>query len=399
MEFGTDYQRELVAKLCSKSFMERTGYLLQPGMFQPDLAGVVEKCLDRFRKGRATLSRAQLKQLCQREGVKLASTNGAADSEFDHEEILRFARYQVIKQAQIESVACREEGDFDGAVEALSRARQDLPRANREEVLDVLTSNRPEPRRRNLLATGVDRLDEFLGGGVAAGELATVMAPTSGGKSTWLVNQAAEAILAGRTVFYSTLEVPDFEIEGKLRRRLLGRKSATKATWEKHARKLRKNKARLYVRAYPPRSVSVSELNGDFPQGVDVVLVDYADYVRPPSGTLSTDYQNLGFIYEELKRVAMERNIPVWTASQVNRAAYGSGGMLGLKDTEMSLRKAMVSDQVITLNQDEFDREEDETGTSAAVIYIAKNRHGARYKEIRVAVNWGLGWFKGVRDS
>lgn len=389
MYFDIDYQRELVVKLTEKQFVSRVHRLIEPQMFDVDLEPVVEEVLEHWRKKERTLTKNQLRQLAARHQVKLPQgrLNGF---DFDVQEVERFARYRLMRSALVEATAYAEKGRFDKGIEAVTSLRKRFNSiGNNRMAPDILESSRPTPVRENVISTGIDRLDEALQGGVAAGNLAVALAPTSGGKTSFLCWLAATAAEAGKKVYYVTLEVPATEIESKLRARLTGVVRPSRNKWQKTAKALAAKKARIRVQEHPPRTVSIDDLDGEIEEDTDLILVDYADYLRPPGGSAGIDYHDLGAIYANLKRVGLQRKVPIWTASQVNRAAYGKTE-LDSEDVEASLKKAMVSDQIVSLSQDKWDKPDKETGNSHLSMWIAKNRFGPRFQPIEVTVNWSL---------
>ena len=78
----------------------------------------------------------------------------------------------------------------------------------------------------------------------------------------------------------------------------------------------------------------------------------------------------LKLIYEELRNLAMELNIPVWTASQANRDSAKSD-VVGLENMSEAYGKAMVADVVISLS-----RKPMEKSTGVGRLFVAKNRAG-----------------------
>ena len=52
----------------------------------------------------------------------------------------------------------------------------------------------------------------------------------------------------------------------------------------------------------------------------DMVIVDYGDILRDTSNAKEVRHA-LGNIYEDLRGLAGEFEIPIWTASQANRSA------------------------------------------------------------------------------
>ena len=78
----------------------------------------------------------------------------------------------------------------------------------------------------------------------------------------------------------------------------------------------------------------------------------------------------LKLIYEELRNLAMEMRIPIWTASQANRDSANSD-IVGLENMSEAYGKAMVADLVISLS-----RKAMEKSTGHGRLFVAKNRAG-----------------------
>ena len=78
----------------------------------------------------------------------------------------------------------------------------------------------------------------------------------------------------------------------------------------------------------------------------------------------------LKLVYEELRNLAMEMNIPLWTASQANRDS-AKAEVVGLENMSEAYGKAMVADVVVSLS-----RKPMEKSTGAGRLFVAKNRAG-----------------------
>lgn len=384
MLFGEEYQKELLLRATVKSWMEKVGHLLAVDYFDPALEPVVERILSHWTKHRKVLTLAQVRQLASRNEIKLPGTRPNPDHVFDLEEIEAFAFDRILKDAQLRSAQAREKGQWEKAIQVLEDCRKKWPKAQPDSVVDVLQSTHSLPSRRNLVLTGLPKLDDILEGGVGGGDLSVVLAPTSGGKTSFLVFLACQAVLKKLRVVYYTLEVPCYEIEAKVRRCLTGKAKVPPKDWKKASQKYKR--AGLRVVEHAPYSVTIEELKVQVDRDVNMVIVDYADYLRPPSGSIGFEYADLGQIYNHLKALGMSRHIPVWTASQVNRAAY-QREMLSLADVEASLRKVMAADQVIALNQDQGAKEFS-PGEYAVKLSVVKNRHGIRNVDFDVSVDW-----------
>ena len=132
---------------------------------------------------------------------------------------------------------------------------------------------------------------------------------------------------------------------------------------------------RLIIKEYPTGSCSSVtirnhieklSLKGFVPS---VVIIDYADIMRSTRNYDSLRHE-LKLIYEELRNMAMDLNIPIWTASQANRES-ASSEIVGLENMAEAYGKAMVADVVISLS-----RRAQEKATGVGRLFIAKNRAG-----------------------
>ena len=398
MNFENGYQLELIQRMSIKSFMGRVGDRLHEEMFDPQLTPIVGEVLKRWRKGKVVLSAGQINQLFRKQGVKPDSTP-SGDEKFDLDEIDRFARFRSMRQGLAEAHVELEKGRFDRAFQAVEKSYS-TGQIAQEPPQDILKESLAVVYRKGLCPTGLPTLDSerAFKGGVGAGEVAVVLAATSGGKTSFLVHLAGMAALLGKKVFYATLEVPREDIYRKLQSRLTGKEKPSKAEWDKARKKL---KGSWWLEGYEPGAVSVDDLTRAIPNNADFIAIDYADYLKPSGGdgSLGGDYQSLGSVYTELKALALKRGCPLWTASQANREAYGGGEsdpkgkkkspLIFLHHVEASLKKVMVSDQVISINQTDAEQVPNEkTGNCTALVFVAKNRHGPRFMQIPITVSW-----------
>ena len=100
-----------------------------------------------------------------------------------------------------------------------------------------------------------------------------------------------------------------------------------------------------------------------------LIVIDYADIMRSSKSYDSLRHE-LKLIYEELRNLAMEMKIPVWTASQANRDSAKSE-VVGLENMSEAYGKAMVADVVISLSRKPLEK-----STGAGRLFVAKNRAG-----------------------
>ena len=100
-----------------------------------------------------------------------------------------------------------------------------------------------------------------------------------------------------------------------------------------------------------------------------MVVVDYADILRDTSNSREVRHA-LGNIYEDLRGLAGEFEIPIWTASQANRSALDEDVIEATKVSE-SYQKVMTADFVMSLSR----KVEDKIGNTGR-FHVIKNRFG-----------------------
>ena len=100
-----------------------------------------------------------------------------------------------------------------------------------------------------------------------------------------------------------------------------------------------------------------------------MVVVDYGDILRD-TGNAKEVRHALGNIYEDLRGLAGEFDIPIWTASQANRSALDEDVIEAQKVAE-SYQKVMTADFVVSLSR----KVEDKIGNTGR-FHVIKNRFG-----------------------
>lgn len=89
----------------------------------------------------------------------------------------------------------------------------------------------------------------------------------------------------------------------------------------------------------------------------DVVIVDYADILKPSKNSARDEYRHrLNDIWMRLASLAHEYNISVWTATQTNRD--GLQGDIELANIAEEFRKIAHCSMLIAINQKKAEREE-----------------------------------------
>ena len=244
---------------------------------------------------------------------------------------------------------------------------------------------------RDVVPTGWDSIDAIIGGGLAGGELGVIIAPSGVGKSWALATIGANALKSGKKVVHYTLE---------LNENYVGLRYDTIYTGIEPGR-ITENPQLIYdlveqisgeiiIKYYPARTITSHTIHAHIQQMAsmefkpDLIIVDYADLM---SAVAKTDarYQELGAVYEELRGLAGELQIPIWTASQTQRSALQDEVIQADKIAE-SYSKIMTADLVISISRKLEDKVH-KTGRA----HVIKNRFGADGQTFPMVIDAGMG--------
>jgi len=250
-----------------------------------------------------------------------------------------------------------------------------------------------DDERLDVLPTGIDHLDYALDGGISRGELAVVLAPPKKGKTTTLINIGfgGLACVLGFNVVHYTLEMSEKKVMARYDDRVAGaaikyKKYAPEkfiSTLEKRITKL--IRGRLFVKGYPTRSatptmirthLSLLASRGFVP---DIVIVDYADIMKAERRLGEMRHEQAG-IYEDLRQIAGEFNVGVWTASQAPKGTLDKES-LTLGDFAEAFEKAAIIDACVAFSQTS---EEKVSGTCRLVLAGLRNQEDGRVVQCRI---------------
>jgi replicative DNA helicase len=234
-------------------------------------------------------------------------------------------------------------------------------------------------KKHRLPVPTMEGLNIKIGGGLAGGELGIVMAATGGGKSMMLVKFACEAFLANKKVMFYTLELGELHIGNRIDACLSGIELKSTHEYPDRIREVVKSHsllgADIMIQEYPTGSASVNtikahlkkqEREGFIP---DIIFIDYQDLMKPIFNYNEKRFA-LTAISEEVRGLAMEKGIPIWTASQAGRSAFGKE-RIGLESMAESIGKAQTADVVLGLGRTPEDKQ-----NRSANLSILKNRNG-----------------------
>lgn len=243
------------------------------------------------------------------------------------------------------------------------------------------------------IPTGISKLDRKIGG-VNPASLNFIQGESGRGKTFVLLEIAYGAFCQKLKVLIITVELRREEIEARLDGRITGLKYRNldrgnltpeqEGLWRKRIRDLKKltaEGARL-GEVFIPEGCTVASIEAELDYWeekwgyrVDIVVLDYADLMETPRKVWSGE-ERLGSIFKDLKRLSQERNIVVWTASQLSGASYGKR-IITLADTSYSKKKAQWSNLVIGMGGDPED-----IAAGILRLSISKNTYGPSGGEV-----------------
>ena len=314
------------------------------------------------------------------------------DLDYIKDKALDFHKSQVLKDAIVKSAEILErDGDTDEIKSIIDTAMQAGVERNlgHDYLQDI--DKRYEESARITSPTPWDIINEVMQGGLGAGELGVIVAPSGIGKSWTLAAMGAYGISKGMNVVHYTLELNEAYVGLRYDSIFSGVEVQNlKYHKEEIMEKLSKLDGNLTIKYYPTKFCTVNTLSAHlkkvmtFGTRVDMVLVDYADIMRDVHRTREVRHA-LGNIYEDLRGLAGELQIPMWTASQANRSALDEDVIEAGKIAE-SYAKIMVADFVMSLS-----RKIEDKISNTGRFHVIKNRFGPDGLTYPARINTNIG--------
>jgi len=407
-QFGTSFQSKIIASLMSDvKFIQTISDILEPDMFDSDsnkwLVKAVRDYFYEYKK-QPTLEVVKYKvdeidNDVLKSGVveKLRDVwknIEATDLEFVQSETLDFCKNQTLKNAILESVEMLENKDYDGIKSTIDNAMK--AGTTRDLGHDYIPSLevRLSESARITVKTPWDVINDITDGGLGPGELGVVVAPAGIGKSWTLQALGSEVIKQGKTVVHYSLELNENYVGLRYDSIFSGVTTANiKYHKEEIEKQLSKLPGKLLIKYFPTKAASVQTLGSHLKQielsgvDIDMVIVDYADILMP-TGNFKEKRHAIGNIYEDLRGLAGELEIPIWTASQANRSALEED-VIGADKVAEDYSKVMTADFVISMSR----KVEDKIANTGR-FHVIKNRFGIDGVTYPSTINTNIGVVK-----
>ena len=407
-QFGTSFQSKIVASLMSDiKFIQTISDILDPTMFDSDSnKWLVKTIRDYFYeyKKLPTLEVVKYKvDDIDNDVLKVGVVDKlrdvwknieATDLEFVQSETLDFCKNQTLKNAILESVDMLENKNYDGIKSIIDEAMK--AGTTRDLGHDYIPSLelRLSESARITVKTPWDVINDIIDGGLGAGELGVIVAPAGIGKSWTLQALGSDVVRSGKTVVHYSLELNENYVGLRYDSIFSGVTTSNIKYHKEEVEKLiSKLPGKLLIKYFPTKAASVNTIGAHLKQielsgvDIDMVIVDYADILMP-TGNFKEKRHAIGTIYEDLRGLAGELEIPIWTASQANRSALEED-VIGADKVAEDYSKVMTADFVMSMSR----KVEDKIANTGR-FHVIKNRFGIDGVTYPSTINTNIGVVK-----
>jgi replicative DNA helicase len=334
-DYNEDIQRLFLQFLVSDhDLFARCQNILKPDYFNNKFKATVNLMISHSKDYNAVPTLEQMNAVGGANIEPIANVTPEHQSWF-MDEFETFCRHKALESAIIESTDLLEKQDYGTVETKIKEAVQtglikdlgldyfDNPKERLQWIKDQAGAT----------STGWKGIDHKLYGGLNRGEITIFAGGSGAGKSLFLQNFGVNWSLAGLNVVYISLELSEQLISMRLDGMVsgYGAREIMKNMDDVHLKVRMKAKGAGKFRVKQmPSGVNCNDIRAflreyEIQAGVkvDALLVDYLDLMMPISAKISAEnlFVKDKYVSEELRNIAMERNMLLVTASQLGRSA------------------------------------------------------------------------------
>lgn len=394
--FDREFRRKILILCLDDEWMSRYGnFIVRPNYFEKDDEEEFAKAIMVYREkyGRSPGDPVDVIELMDGKfpvfTMDIFDDLDVVDTDLASAYAVQFAKEQAAKLAILDSVDDVESGNIQAAIDRMEKALA---------VGESLDSPGIDPIRdiddwlydywSNKVPTGWTHIDSILEGGLSISEEGIILGPPNKGKSMSLVNigYAGASLIGGINVVHFTHEMSVKQVAKRYAARMIFRFPKRSDNLQEYAqelveaaRKLLKGRIRIIGGAYKMTTVQIeNHLDRLHAEEFEVGLIvdDYLDLITPPARYNERRFE-LSASYEWYRSLSEKYSVPVWSASQGNRASL-SKEIITMADIAEDIGKAAIADVIISLCQT---REEEEV--EQCRLFMAKVRDGSTHSTIR----------------
>ena len=389
-QYGYAFQTKSIGILITdRDFLQQIADIVSPDYFDNDAGKwIIRKTLKYYNEYKTVPTmevfkvevesiNQELQSVAVKDLLKQAyKASKATDLNYVKDAFLDFCKNQTLKGALMKSVDLLELGDYDDIRNLIDRAlKAGTERDIGHEYITEL-EDRFRDEARSVVETPWPLINKLLCGGLGQGDLGLIAGGPGGGKSWALIALGAYAVKLGYTVIHYTLELNEKYVGRRYDANFTNISVSEITEYKDEVKeKIEGLRGGLYIREYPAGQATVNTIHAHLEkckqQNIepDLVIIDYADLMT--SKTSKEKRDKLDDIFTNLRGLATEMKIPIWTASQVNRSGAREDIIQGDRMVE-SYTKMMITDFAMSLARSAEDKE---NGTGR--WHIMKNRYGA----------------------
>ena len=220
-------------------------------------------------------------------------------------------------------------------------------------------------KEENRIPFDLEYFNKITKGGVPNKSLNICLAGTGVGKSLYMCHLASANLAAGSNVLYITMEMAEERIAERIDANLLNvpidqLENLSKDMFSTKVADLqRKTNGKLIVKEYPTGSAHSGHFRGLLNElklkkqfVPDIIYIDYLNIcassrMKAMGGSINS-YTYIKAIAEELRGLAVEFNLPIFSATQTTRSGFGNSDV-GLEDTSESFGLPATADLMFAL--------------------------------------------------
>jgi len=363
----------------------------------------------------------------------LEDMKGSIQSSYIIEQARNFARWSQLRKAWLKQGTALDRRDVEGLEVAEAAIKESLePLANMfdggADMSDVDTLAKIFNKDDfEIIPSGIPEID-LNRCGPARGRLHCLMASSGRGKSMYLCHLTRQAAKRGKKVLYLSHEMDEGEVMQRLYQGAFGiaesgkvesvlkirttkdgvydgmtrvvfedgprptlKDDSARERMERNVEKAKGWLANIRVKTFGQNTMTAEGLKayldtiamhtGFVP---DLLVIDYLDLWRKNPQDIRG---SLRLIYEDVKGIAMDRNMAIATVTQSNRSGVSSKIITEDQISE-DFSKVMTADSVLTLAASD-----EEHAVGMARIFVAKNRAGKARFQLAITQNYALSQF------
>ena len=415
------FQEEAIISLAldHTEFFMSVSHFLKPEMFQRiEARWVIAEILNLFEKFNTIPTRQILREYIENtltEDDPYEEVLRLVDRKSDYREVpivkellLNWARKKAFGMIYTpEAIAAYKGGNYEHIEKLFNDANKIVDVGNNSglwffENLAMLL----EPSLVEHRTTGFARLDKYLNnGGPSPKEVVCWLAATNVGKSILLCNNAMSSLkgpgpngTVGQDVLLITYELDVFKTAlrclAATTKLPLDQLTSHKELVTRTVASIQNTyKKRFYIYEWPPDECSVNHIyalltNLKRTQGwkPDVIIIDYMDLMVSRNAKYnSDDYTRQKHVATEIRGLAKNENVLIFTATQTNRGGMDDDAVVDLNKAAESYGKQFALDYVVSLNQSTNERTQD---PAQLRFFIAKNRNGPKHEIITCNIDY-----------